>query len=165
MSAELNPYFDHVIRLTKELASGGRPGVLSTTAPDGASRVRWMGTLSISEFPHLYALTSESSRKIVEIRHDARVTWMFTSDAPATVVNIFGRAKIITKQTEVYRIWQLIENKGLAFFMNLENTDETIAVIDTLITAIECVVPRYGFSYSVKEFEISALSGEQDVPA
>ncbi len=46
---------DHILRLARQLADGGRPGVLATVDSDGLPHLRWMATLSLQEFPHLYA--------------------------------------------------------------------------------------------------------------
>lgn len=138
---------EHVVRLARQLADGNRPGVLSTVDSDGMPHLRWMATLSLQEFPHLYALTSPSSRKIDHIRHNPRVSWMFTTEASTVVINLSGTATVLTDKQAINRIWRLIENKSSAFFLALNTETEGIAVIDTLVENIECVLPRYDLHY------------------
>ena len=141
---------EHVVRLARQLADGNRPGVLSTVDAQGAPHIRWMATLSLQDFPHLYALTSPQSRKVQHIRDCPKVNWMFTTDSTSMVVNLQGSATILTEQGDVNRIWRMIDNKSNAYFLGLDPEAEGVVVIDTLIEDIECVVPRYDLHYPMK---------------
>lgn len=138
---------EHVVRLARQLANGTRPGMLATIDSDGVPRMRWMQTLSLDHFPHLYALCSPSSRKVAQIRASPRVSWLFTSDSGNMIVNLSGRANIITEPAEVNGIWRLIEHKENAYFLDLKSDAEGIAVIDTLVDEVDCSVPKYGLHY------------------
>jgi len=142
---------EHVIRLAKQLANSHRPGALATVDPSGAPHVRWMSTLSLQEFPYLYALTSPVSRKVEHIRNHPKVSWMFTTEDSSTVVNLSGTATILSDKSVLNRIWRLIEDKSNAFFLSLNTTTEGVVVIETLINDVECVVPRYDLHYPLKE--------------
>lgn len=144
---------EHVLRLAKQLADGNRPGVLATVDLTGAPHLRWMSTLTLQEFPHLYALTSPDSRKIDHILKNPRVSWMFTTEGSTMVVNLSGTATMVTDKGEVNRIWRLIENKANAYFLSLDTVNGGVAVIDTVIEDVECVVPRYDLRYPVKSEE------------
>jgi len=137
---------EHAIRLARQLADGTRPGVLTTVDAEGVPRMRWMATLSLSEFPHLYALTSPKSRKVEQIRANPKVSWMFTTEGSSMVVNLSGTATIVTDKTAVNRIWEMVEDKSNAYFLSLDSNDG-VTVIDTLIEDIECVAPRYDLHY------------------
>jgi len=141
---------EHVIRLAKQLADGSRPGVLATVDRDGLPHTRWMATLSMREFPHLYALTAPTSRKIEHIRYNPKVSWMFTNDGSSMVVNLYGTAKLVTDKSAINRIWEVVENKSSAYFLSLDTAAEGVAVIETMIENIECVVPRYDLHYPPK---------------
>lgn len=154
---------EHIIRLAKQLADGNRPGVLATVDQDGAPHLRWMATLSLQEFPRLYALTSPHSRKLTHIYHNPRVNWMFTTDSNSMVVNLSGKANLITEKSEVNRIWRMIENKSNAFFLSLDTGSEGVAVIETTVEDVECIVPRYNLNYPSRERDVSALSLEPEV--
>ncbi len=144
---------EHVIRLARQLADGNRPGVLATVDAKGVPHLRWMSTISMNEFPHLYALTSPVSRKLADIKLNPHVSWMFTTEASSLVVDLTGTATILTDKSEINRVWRLIENKTNAFFLSIDTGSEGVAVIDTLIEDIECIVPRYDLHYPPREEE------------
>jgi general stress protein 26 len=148
---------EHVIRLARQLADGNRPGALATVDRDGQPHVRWMATLSLRDFPYLHALTSPNSRKVEHIRANPKVNWMFTTEGSTMVINLFGSAKIVTDKAAINRIWEVIENKSNAFFLNLNTAAEGVAVIETLIENIECVVPRYDLHYPSKTCDTQSL--------
>lgn len=148
---------EHAIRLAKQLANGTRPGVLATVDENGCPQVRWMATLSLREFPHLYSLTSPKSRKVEHIRMNPKVSWMFTTEGSTMVVNMAGTATIVTDKTAVNRIWEIVEDKSNAFFLTLD-CSEGVTVIDTLIEDIECVAPRYDLHYPPKKEDYPLLS-------
>ncbi|HEX4140179.1 MAG TPA: pyridoxamine 5'-phosphate oxidase family protein [Candidatus Methylacidiphilales bacterium] len=141
---------EHVVRLARQLADGKRPGMLATVDSAGTPHMRWMQTLSLDQFPHLYALCSPSSRKVAQIRAQPRVSWIFTSETGNMVVHISGRAAILTEPAEVNRIWRLIEQKENAYFLDLKAGAEGVAVIDTLVDEIDCAVPKYGLHYPAR---------------
>ena len=142
---------EHVIRLAKRLANGTRSGVLATVDGDGMPHLRWMATLSLNDFPHLYALTSPTSRKIEHIYSNPHVSWMFTGESSSVIVNLCGTASILTEKSEVNRIWRMIEDKSNAYFLDLDSVNGGVAVIDTVIEDMECVIPRYDLHYPPKE--------------
>lgn len=138
---------EHVIRVAKELANGSRPGVMATVDCNGTPHIRWMATLSLQEFPHLYALTSPKSRKVEHLIRNPRVSWLFSNDDSSTVVNLSGTATIITDKGAVNRIWRMIEDKSKAYFLELDSVSGGVAVIDTVIEGVECTLPRYDLHY------------------
>lgn len=148
---------EHVIRLAKELANGSRPGVLATVDSEGAPHVRWMATLSLREFPHLYALTAPDSRKVEHIRRNPRVSWLFTNEASSVMVTLKGVATIVTEKSAVNRIWRMIEDKSSAYFLSLDSLAGGVAVIDTVIEDVECTIPRYDLHYT----ETASLGNRQ----
>jgi len=139
---------EHVIRVAKELANGKRPGVMATVDPEGMPHLRWMATLSLNEFPHLYALTSPDCRKIEHIRRNPRVSWLFSNNDLTVIINLRGTATVITEKNEVNRIWRLIEDKSNAYFLSLDTVAGGVAVIDTVIEDVECTIPRYDLHYN-----------------
>jgi general stress protein 26 len=163
-SKQANAHGEHVIRLARQLADGNRPGVLATVGRNGAPHLRWMSTVSLQEFPHLYALSSPASRKIAHIRENPHVSWMFTAEMSSLVVNLSGTAQVVTEKSEINRIWRLIENKTNAFFLSLDTKSDGVAVIDTVIEDVECIVPRYDLHYPAKDGDSPLLSAQTDEP-
>ncbi len=156
--AKVRAHGEHVIVLAKQLADGNRPGALATIDREGKPHMRWMSTLSLQEFPCLYALTSPVSRKVEHIRANPNVSWMFTTESSSMVINLSGTASIVTDKNVINRIWRVIENKSNAFFLSLDTAADGIAVIETVIEDIECVVPRYDLHYPPKPSDYSILS-------
>ncbi len=72
---------------------------------------------------------------------------MFTGQDSTVVIHLSGTASIITEKSEVNRIWRMIEDKSSAYFLDLEAVSGGVAVIDTVIEDIECVIPRYDLHY------------------
>ncbi len=159
-SKRANAHGEHVIRLARQLADGNRPGVLATVDSNGTPHNRWMSTLSLQESPHLYALSSPASRKIAHIQQNPHVSRMFTTEMSSTEINLSGTAQIITERSEVNRIWRMTENKTNAYFLSLDTNNDGIAVIDTTIEDVECIVPRYDLHYPAKEEDFSELSAQ-----
>lgn len=148
---------EHVVRLARQLADGTRPGMLATVDDDGTPQMRWMQTLSLEHFPHLYALCSPMSRKVAQIRAHSRVSWIFTSESCNMVVNLSGNATLVTDPSEVNRIWRLIDRKENAYFLDIKSGAEGIAVIDTLVEEIDCSVPKYGLHYPPRRDDYPGL--------
>jgi general stress protein 26 len=115
-----------------------------------------MATLTLAEFPHLYALTSPGSRKVEHIRNNPHVHWMFTNENSSVVLNLSGKATVVTEKHDINRIWRLIEEKSNAFFLALNADAEGVAVIDTVVEDIECVVPRYDLHYPLRNTSLRA---------
>lgn len=159
-----NAHGEHVIRLAKQLADGNRPGVLATVDHDGAPHLRWMSTLSLQEFPHLYALTSPASRKVAHIQRNPLVSWMFTTEMSSMVINLSGMAHVVIDKGEINRIWRLIENKTNAFFLSLDTMNDGVAVIDTIIEDVECIVPRYDLRYPAKDEDFPSQPAQKNAP-
>ena len=149
---------EHVIRLAKQLADGARPGVLATVGCNGVPCLRWMATVSLKDFPHLYALTDPNSRKLEQIRMNPRVSWMFTTDTSSMGITLSGLATVITEKSEVNRVWRMIDNKAHAYFLDLDTVSGGVAVIDTIIDDIECVAPRYDLHYPPRSTDYPTLN-------
>jgi len=162
--AKARTHGEHVILLAKRLADGNRPGALATVDRDGVPHLRWMSTLSLVEFPHLYALTSPTSRKVAHIRDNPKVSWMFTTEGSSMVINLSGKATVVTDKNAINRIWRVIENKSNAFFLSLDTAADGVAVIETLIEDVECVVPRYDLHYPPKQEDFPLLYPDKTPP-
>lgn len=148
-----------MIEIAKRLADGNRPGVLGTVDTQDRPHLRWMATLSLQEFPCLYAISSAKSRKIEHIQAHPAVNWMFSNDEQSVIVNLMGSATIVTDSALVNRIWKMIENKSSAYFLSLQNEESNIAVIQTLIEDIQCVIPRYELKYYTSHLQDKSILG------
>ncbi|MEO8206707.1 MAG: pyridoxamine 5'-phosphate oxidase family protein [Chthoniobacterales bacterium] len=141
---------DGLIAFTQQLMNGERPGVLTTMGPDGYPHARWMGTLSLEEFPRLYALTSPSSLKVFHVHTHPHVEWMFTNEDQAIVLNLKGTACIYSEIRDMKRIWRMISDKSKAYFLDSFTKGAGFCVIETVLSGIECNIPKNDRRISVE---------------
>lgn len=148
----------YVVDLAKKMADGKRPGVLATVDENGMPHMRWMATLSLHEFPLLYTITSPDSRKIQHIGAHPAVSWMFSNDEMTIILNLRGKARVVSDLGKMQQVWKLLEDKSRAYFLSLSTEGAGFAVIETEIEDIDCVVPKYeiGFQARSTDFESRA---------
>jgi general stress protein 26 len=137
---------EYVIDLAKKMADGKRPGVLATVDENGMPHIRWMATLSLCDFPLLYTITSPISRKIQHIVDHPQVSWMFSNEELNVIVNIRGKARIVSESGKIQQVWKMLEDKSRAYFLSISTESAGFAVIETEIEDIDCIVPKYEIS-------------------
>jgi general stress protein 26 len=136
----------YVIDLAKKLADGKRPGVFATVDKDGMPHIRWMATFSLKDFPLLYTIASPTSRKIQHIIDHPSVSWMFSNEEMNVIVNIRGKARIVSEAGKMQEVWKMLEDKSRAYFLSISAEGAGFAVIETEIEDIDCIVPKYEIS-------------------
>jgi general stress protein 26 len=146
---------DQVIRAVRETLKANKPGILSTVDQDGFPQSRWMATISFSDFPDLYTLTSATSRKVAQIQANPLVQWMFFNDALTFVVNLAGRAELFLHDAlAMKRVWEQIADRSRAYFLKNPASDGGFVVIRTKVEKIECTIPRRVLRFSVQPAEV-----------
>ncbi len=152
-----------IYHLTRRLIDGSHPGVLTTVDEGGCPHSRWMATLSFDDFPDIYTLTSPTSAKISQVAANPQVGWMFSDDDRSVVVNLLGRAEIVTDTCEIKRAWRIIQDKSHAYFLDHFAEGPGFAVLRTTIERIDCAVPSENriWSMDVEAF----LGAEREVAA
>jgi general stress protein 26 len=149
-----------VIRMARQLLKGNNPGVLTTVDENGSPQSRWMATMSFEDFPNLYTLTAANSRKVVQIRENPSVQWMFTDPDFGFVVNLSGRAQLFLRDAETMkRVWDQIADKSRAYFMNATIDSPGFVVIHTKVEMVECTIPKRVLRFVVDPQEFTAVSG------
>ena len=138
---------EYVIELAKKLANGRLPGILATVDDEGVPHMRWMATLSLDDWPLLYTITSPVSSKVLHINQNPNVSWLFTNEEMNLVVNIHGKARIATEFETMKHVWDLLEDKSKAYFLNIATEIPGFAVIETEISKIEAVAPKYDIRF------------------
>ena len=138
---------EHAIALAKKLADGKRPGALCTVDKQGVPHMRWMATLSLHDFPLLYTITSPKSRKVEHIKHNPNVSWMFSDDTMTVIVNLRGKARIVSDAGKMHHVWNLLEDKSKAYFLSIGIDGQGYAVIETEIEDIDCIVPKHDIKF------------------
>jgi general stress protein 26 len=155
---EAAKHAEYVIDLAKKLANGTRPGVLATVDELGMPHMRWMATLSLSDWPALYTITSPDSKKIEHINHNPNVSWMFSNEEMNIIVNLRGQARITTDFGKMQRVWKLLEDKSKAYFLSIASDGPGFAVIETEIEHIDATVPKYDIRFQADGVAIGSVS-------
>jgi len=148
----------YVIDLAKKLAGGERPGVLATVDEHGMPHVRWMATLSLSNWPLLYTITSPDSRKVQHIKRNPSVSWMFSNDELNIIINIRGQARIVADPGKMQEVWKLLEDKSKAYFLSIASDGAGFAVIETEIEDIDCILPKYDIKFQAHNVDLTSSS-------
>lgn len=139
---------DDLSGLARQLIDGNHAGVLTTVGDDGAPRARWMATFAFKDFPKIRTLTSASSAKVRQIKRHAKVNWMFSNSDLSLIVNLAGRAEILTDARSVNRALKEITDTSHAFFMKNFSGSLDIVVIETTVDRIDCTLPQSSLKWS-----------------
>jgi general stress protein 26 len=159
---ETTPHAEYVIDLAKKLADGRRPGVFATVDEHGMPHLRWMATVSLNNWPLLYTITSPESRKLQHIGNNPNVSWMFSNDEVSIIVNIRGKARLVSDVGEMQRVWKLLEDKSKAYFLSISTGGPGFAVIKTEIEDIDATVPKYDIKFQAHSVDLDFPSLEVD---
>ena len=146
---------EDVIGLARSLVDGNHIGLLSTINLDGKPEVRWMSTLSFDGFPIFHALTGPNSRKVKEIKAHADVNWMFSNHDLSLILNLIGKARVLSDTPTLKRVWRHVEDKSHAYFLNQYAKGPGFVVIETTVEEIECSSPKNGFRFAVKPSDLA----------
>jgi general stress protein 26 len=138
---------EYIVEIAKRLANGRRPGVLATVDERGMPHLRWMATLSLHDWPLLHTITSPVSAKVTHIANNPQVSWMFSNEELNIIVNIRGKARIVTDVAKTRKVWKLLEDKSKAYFLSIANDGPGFAVLETEIEDIDCIVPKYDIRF------------------
>lgn len=140
---------DDVLGVMKSLIDSHHPGLLTTVDEENHPHARWMATFAFEQFPHIYTLTAPDSRKLVHISRNPHVEWVFSSQNLGIVLNLSGEARTLTKTAEVKKIWRMVEDKSHAYFLKNFRERPGFTVLETLVTKVECTIPRFGYRWGV----------------
>jgi general stress protein 26 len=128
--------------LVRRVTEGDGEAVLTTVRPDGSPHATWMGTLSARGGRELVTITSPDSEKVINIRENPQVEWMFTDEEKTVVVYFRGEAVLVKGMDRIKAAWEAIHDKGRAFFLEHYNSGIGFAVIRTTVQSVEYCVPE-----------------------
>jgi len=143
-----------IIGLAKGLVNGRHPGILATVTQNGKPAVRWMSTFSFDEFPIFHTLTAPDSRKVKEIAQHPDVNWMFFNHDRSMILNLIGKAHVITDTVELKRIWTKVKDKSLTYFLDKYGKAPGFVAIETKIESIECTSPKSALRFAIETGEL-----------
>ncbi|MDR3401101.1 MAG: pyridoxamine 5'-phosphate oxidase family protein [Chthoniobacter sp.] len=139
-----------IIRQARSLLDGRHPGILATVNEAGVPALRWMSTLSFDEFPIYQTLTAPGSRKVAQIEQHPDVNWMFFNHNRSLILNLIGKAHVITETIALKRVWQKIQDKSHTYFLDHYATAPGFVVIETRIESTECIAPNSALRFAIE---------------
>ena len=145
---------EDILGLARTLVNGHHPGILSTVNDEGKPEVRWMSTLDFSEFPIFHTLTGPDSRKVEQIKKHPDVNWMFFNQDRSLILNVIGKARILTDTPTLKRIWKKVEDKSQAYFLNQYAKGPGFVVIETQVESIKCTSPKSALCFAIEPSEL-----------
>lgn len=148
---------DDLIALAKTLVDGNHPGILCTVDHEGAPRARWMSTLDFHHFPVFYSLTAPGSRKVAQITEHPAVNWMFFKSDRSLILNLIGKARVLTDVPTLKQVWQEVEEKSQTYFLDQFGKGPGFVVIETTVESIECDAPPHGIRFKMHPAEFTRV--------
>jgi len=94
------------MKAAKEIIAKAHTCALITLGKEGKSRVRMVETLPIDDDFTLWFGTNPKSRKVVQIKHDKRVTIYYTDATSTGYVMILGEAVLVNDPKEKEKHWK-----------------------------------------------------------
>ena len=146
---------EDIVGLAKSLVDGRHMGILGTVNQEGNPEVRWMSTLSFEDFPVFHSLTSPHSHKVGHIQHHPDVNWMFFNEDRSLILNLIGKARILTDTPTLKRIWKKVEDKSHTYFLDQYAKAPGYVVIETTVESIVCTSPKNAFRFAIKPSELA----------
>ena len=145
---------DDIIGVAKNLVNGHHPGILATVNQDGKPALRWMSTLAFDEFPVFHSLTAPDSRKVEQINRHPDVNWMFFNHDRSLILNLIGKACVLTDTVTLKRIWQKVKDKSHLYFLDRYAKGLGFVVLETRIESIECTSPKNALRFAIEPSEL-----------
>jgi general stress protein 26 len=96
---------EEIITAAKELIAADRPFVLATVDQDGGPQVRWMGAVMLEEPLICYMAAGGQSRKMEQLKANARAQLMFQSEKLDRVATLNGAAEMVENADTKHRAW------------------------------------------------------------
>jgi general stress protein 26 len=145
---------DDIVAMAKSVVDGHHPGILSTVDEEGNPAVRWMSTLSFEQFPIFYTLTRPDSRKVGQIAKNPVVNWMFFNCNRTLILNLIGKAHVLTDAPTLNRVWKKVVDKSLSYFLDQYAKGPGFVVIETRVELIECTSPKSALRFKIEASEM-----------
>jgi pyridoxamine 5'-phosphate oxidase len=110
-----------------------RAGILATVDEDGHPRMRWLTPIVLRNRPGVvYSFTMAKSLKTKHINKFSDVEWIFQTRTLTEVVNLSGKAKIVTDPALKSELLEIIGNKLNVFFKANPNKDDFVVLMTVI---------------------------------
>lgn len=108
--------------------------VLATVDETGTPHMRWMTPTLLKDRPgSLYALTTPSSTKAMQVEKNPQVEWMVQDRALRTIVNVKGVLHLVKNPSLEAEIVEAL-GRRLSTFWRVNPDDTDIVAVETQIT-------------------------------
>jgi general stress protein 26 len=140
---------DRLLKSFKRLTDGHTCAVMASVDENRRPHARWMGAVCFHAPGSLLAITSPDSRKIVQLRGNASVEWVFHDPERNEVLTLDGAAEIIEDLAQLKQLWNLFPDKSKAYFLKEDLHGPGFIILETKIEAVEWIAPRQHLSLRV----------------
>jgi len=123
-----------------EIMKAARYCTLVTIGADGQPQARIVDPLLVDGQTSIWIATNPLSRKVAEIKHDARVTLLFFNTKANEYVTVIGRAAVVTDASQKARHWKA----DWAPFYKKQSRGEDFMLFEVRPSQLEVVSPGRG---------------------
>ncbi|MEX0774690.1 MAG: pyridoxamine 5'-phosphate oxidase family protein [Phycisphaeraceae bacterium] len=137
---------DSRLRRAISVVDQNRVGLLCTCDDHAYPHARWMTAVSHDNLHTLQTLTARHTRKLEQLRHNDRVSWVFTSEAFGDIVQLIGRVSIDEEPIATQAAWDQLAQAVRQYVVGptSDSTDLEMVVLNTKVERIELICPELG---------------------
>jgi general stress protein 26 len=131
-----------IVKAAREVMLKARYCALITIGPGGQPQARPVDPFAPEEDLTVWIATNPVTRKVKEIRDDARVTLMYLDPAGDGYVTLIGKATLVGDPAEKARLWK---DDWLAFYKD-KNRGDDYQLIRVVPSRVEIVSGAHGLA-------------------
>lgn len=151
---------EDAVPLIRKMLSGQHPGILATVGAHRQPQMRWMASLSLDFYPHLYALTAPGSRKVAEIAMHPEVTWIFFSRDLSLTTVLRGQATVVTDLPTIRSVARHMPQPLREPCVERYLEGKSPVVLDTIVESVECESPSFRYLARADDFNVGRMLPE-----
>lgn len=138
-----------MLRKLDGLLELSRVGILTTVDAEGYPRSRWMTpTFVPGREGMLYAVTSPTFAKTVQIAKHPKVGWIFQTRALDEIMTVHGKINIIENPALRQEVQEAL-GQNLSIFWRVNPREQDLVVLETVIEEITYFNPMKNERYKV----------------
>jgi general stress protein 26 len=118
-----------------------RVGIFTTVDESGFPRSRWMTPILLpGREGCLYAVTSPSFRKAIEVARNPRVEWAFQTRALDEILTLNGRVELIDNPSLKSEVQEAL-GTNLTVFWRVNPNESSLVVVETRVEEFNLFLP------------------------
>ena len=119
-------------------------GLLATADQDGTPHLRWLTpTLLRERAGAIYAITAPRFAKVVQVRKNPRVEWMFQTPTLDEIVSIRGAINVVENPSLRAEVLEVLGPR-LTTFWKLAHDPRDLVVLETVVEEATYFLPMQG---------------------